>query len=160
MKIVLEFDSHEELVAYCQEVIVREQGQPHARLREWRVAKGWSQKQLGDALGYLPSGPDRGRGPGGCSAVCQIERGKQLPGRDVRQKIEDLTGIPSFAWRNAVGPASTRSRLDTRNPGEALADARRDRVEDQPAHSRPGEDVPAGDGEPLDDDPETVRKNG
>jgi ribosome-binding protein aMBF1 (putative translation factor) len=112
MKITLEFSSHEELVAYCRDVLDREPLQPPhprseeeapvppgKRLRAWREARGWNQGQLGSALGYS-LGPVRGKaGSRGCPMVSYIENGKYSPGREVRRVIEKLTGIAASAWR-------------------------------------------------------------
>jgi hypothetical protein len=71
---------------------------PGKRLAAWRKEKGWSQAKLGEALGYA-LGPLRGgRKSRGCPMVSHIERGGQNPGKEMRAKIERLTGIPSVDW--------------------------------------------------------------
>jgi ribosome-binding protein aMBF1 (putative translation factor) len=52
------------------------------RIREHRVAKGWTQEDLANASGLTQS------------HVCRLERGDHSPNEKTRKKIADALGIP------------------------------------------------------------------
>lgn len=65
------------------------------RLKSWRLRKGLSGRALSKRLGVATN------------AVCRIENGNRLPGRDLALKIYSETGINPADW-NAKTKAAVR----------------------------------------------------
>ena len=70
---------------------------PGLRLKRWRVAQGWTQAQLGEALGYKIKVPSN-RKASICEMIAQIETQRCGISKSRRAKAEELTGIPAGAW--------------------------------------------------------------
>ena len=71
---------------------------PGLRLKRWREARGWTQVQLGEVLGYtVKARPDRPTGKQ-CAMIAQVETLRCSISKSRRAKVEELTGIPAGDW--------------------------------------------------------------
>lgn len=71
---------------------------PGLRLKRWREARGWTQWELGEALGYtVKTRPNRPTGKV-CDMIAQVETLRCGISKSRRAKVEELTGIPAGDW--------------------------------------------------------------
>lgn len=71
---------------------------PGLRLKRWREARGWTQAQLGEALGYTVKTPSNRPTAKVCDMIAQVETLRCGISKNRRAKVEELTGIPAGDW--------------------------------------------------------------